>query len=100
MLVTIYATSSQVFILTGAITGGGLYSKYYIEYRVKISLKINLGCTQVYATLDLKAKSNLGEGKSLKLKAASAKKLCVNSTNNFSGNIFFLDVKFMKVFKV
>ena len=103
MLVTIYATSSQVFILTGAITGevGGLYSKYYIEYRVKISLKINLGCTQVYATLDLKAKSNLGEGKSLKLKAASAstEKLCLNSTNNFSGNIFFLDVKFMKVFK-
>ena len=49
---SLYATSSQGFILTGAITGevGGLYSKYYIEYRVNFSLKINLGCTQKYAT--------------------------------------------------
>ena len=47
----------------------------------------------MYATLDLKAKSNLGEGKSLKLKAASAstEKLCLNSTNNFWDNIFSPD---------
>ena len=76
-----------------------MYSKYYIEYRVKISLKINLGCTQVYATIDLnKTNSNLGEGKSLqfcrgKAASVSTEKLCLNSTNNFSDNIFFLDVK-------
>ena len=64
------------YIGIGAITGevGGLYSKYYIEYRVKISLKINLGCTQVYATLDLnKANSNLGEGKESHYNFAGAK---------------------------
>ena len=92
---------NTLYIGIGAITGevGGLYSKYYIEYRVKISLKINLGCTQVYATIDLnKTNSNLGEGKSLqfcrgKAASVSTEKLCLNSTNNFSDNIFFLDVK-------